>query len=86
MVASTPHRRESGDLIPPETTPGLKCQRTVFLGFPIWGGSLPATMHSLPVNFDLGGKTMLPITTHGGFGPCGTIEEVRSLAPDANFT
>lgn len=56
---------------------------TVFLGFPIWGGALPAPMRSALIGQDLSGKTLLPFITHGGYGPGGAMDEVSRLAPRA---
>src|SRR5262245_49490097 len=68
MVAWASRWRESDDRLPLESTPDLSAHRTVFLGFPIWGGALPAPMRSLLSTSSLRGKTVLPFITHGGYG------------------
>lgn len=85
MVAWATRWRESRDLLRLEAVPDLAGHDTIFLGFPIWGGSLPAPVRSLLSSVDMSGKTVLPFITHGGFGVGDAMEEVRSLAPEASF-
>lgn len=85
MVAWASRWRESGDLLPLESVPDVRSHDTIFLGFPIWGGALPAPIRSLLSATNLSGKTVLPFITHGGFGSGDAMEEVRSLAPEARF-
>ena len=85
MVAWASRWRESDDLLPMEPVPDLSGRATVFLGFPIWGMSLPAPMRSFLSSVELAGKTVLPFITHGGYGPGVAMAEVRRLAPEADF-
>lgn len=39
--------------------------RTVFLGFPIWGETVPPIIRSFLSTHDLSGKTLIPFITHG---------------------
>ena len=41
---------------------------TVFLGFPIWGGTVPPVIRSFLKRHDLSGATLRPFITHGGYG------------------
>ena len=47
----------------------------IFLGFPIWGETTPPPIRSFLEAHDLGGKTLLPFITHGGYG----VGEARSV-------
>lgn len=85
MVAWAMRWRESDQLLPLESTPNLSGHSSVFLGFPIWGGSLPAPMRSFLASRDLSGKTVLPFITHGGYGAGIAMAEVRGLVSDAEF-
>jgi flavodoxin len=40
----------------------------ILLGFPIWGETAPAPIRSFLKAHDLGGKTLRPFITHGGYG------------------
>ncbi|MFV0473573.1 MAG: flavodoxin [Pikeienuella sp.] len=86
MVDWASRWRESDRLLPLESAPALSDRSTIFLGFPIWGGSLPAPMRSFLSTADLAGKTVLPFITHGGYGAGSSMMELRSLAPDTSFT
>lgn len=55
----------------------------VFLGFPIWGTSAPATIRSFLSRHDLPGKTLVPFITHGGYGPGDSLAVVAAHAPRA---
>jgi len=58
---------------------------TVFLGFPIWGGALPAPVRTFLTTHDLSGRTLAPFLTHGGYGPGSALETVASLVPRARL-
>ncbi|KGJ02160.1 Flavodoxin [Paracoccus halophilus] len=85
MVAWATRWRESDRLLPLDAIPDFSRHDVIFLGFPIWGMSLPAPMRSLLSAVDLSGKTILPFITHGGYGAGSTLNEVRRLAPNAAF-
>ena len=40
----------------------------IYLGFPIWGGTIPAPIRSFLNGHNLTGKTVHPFITHGGYG------------------
>lgn len=54
--------------------PDLGTYRTVFLGFPIWGGTMPPVVRSFLSAHDLSGATVRPFITHGGYGPGDSLE------------
>ncbi|MGO4855068.1 flavodoxin [Phaeovulum sp. W22_SRMD_FR3] len=58
---------------------------TVFLGSPVWDGTMPAPMRSFLTRHDLTGKTIAPFLTHGGLGTGGLLDTLAELAPAANF-
>jgi flavodoxin len=41
---------------------------TVYLGFPIWGTTVPPVIRSFLRAHALSGKTLIPFVTHGGYG------------------
>ncbi|WP_434559359.1 flavodoxin [Pseudomonas sp. R1-6] len=41
---------------------------TIYLGFPIWGETTPPIVRTFLSAHDLTGKTLIPFTTHGGYG------------------
>ncbi len=59
--------------------------RTVFLAFPIWGMTAPPVVRSFLAAHDLSGKTIIPLITHGGYGPGDSLSVVASKARRANL-
>jgi flavodoxin len=57
---------------------------TIFLGFPIWGGTAPAIIKTFLNEHDLSGKTLVPFITHGKYGLGDSLSVVREHAKDAN--
>ena len=55
----------------------------IFLGYPIWNADLPMPMYTFLDTYDLGGKTVIPFTAHGGSGFAGTIRTIADEEPDA---
>ena len=68
-----------------ERVSGMQEYETVFLGFPIWGGALPAPARTFLTTHDLSGKTLVPFITHGGYGAGSAPQTVTELAPRARL-
>lgn len=58
--------------------------QTVYLGFPIWWYTMPQAMFTFLEEYDFSGKTIIPFTTHGGYGVGSSVEDIQKLCPDAN--
>lgn len=56
---------------------------TVLLGFPIWGETLPPIVRSFLSAHDLSGKTIIPFSTHGGYGLGNSRRVLERHAPNA---
>ncbi|WP_028603845.1 flavodoxin [Ottowia thiooxydans] len=61
----------------------LATYSTVYLGFPIWGQSVPAVVRTFLSRHDLAGKTLIPFITHGGYGPGDSQAVLAAHAPKA---
>jgi FMN-dependent NADH-azoreductase len=48
--------------------PAIAPYEAVFLGFPIWGMTVPSVIRSFLSALDLSGRTLVPFITHGGYG------------------
>lgn len=59
---------------------------TVFVGGPIWWGTYPRVMFTFFKKYDLGGKTIIPFTTHEGSGLGNVVDDLKSLYPTAKVT
>lgn len=78
--------RESGYKPPLEAkVPAIAGYDTVFLGFPIWGQTVPPVIRSFLSAHDLSGKTLIPFITHGGYGPSNSKAVLASQAPKARL-
>ena len=81
-VAQARGERDSG-YEPPlaATVAGIVAYDTVFLGMPIWGGTVPPVIRSFLSAHDLSGKTLVPFITHGGYGRGQSMQVIRAHAP-----
>lgn len=57
----------------------------VFLGFPIWGETVPAPIRTFLKIHDLRGKVLRPFITHGGYGPGNAMDILASHAVGARI-
>ena len=75
------------DYLPPLKAPvsNLAAYDTVFLGFPIWGGSAPPVVRSFVASQDFAGKMIVPFNLHGGYGLGNSREVIARAAPQARF-
>lgn len=56
---------------------------TVYLGFPIWGTSVPPVVQTFLSSHNLAGKLLIPFITHGGYGKGDSDDILANLAPAA---
>lgn len=58
---------------------------TVFLGFPIWGETVPPVIRAFLSAHDLSGKVLIPFVTHGGYGLGNSQMALARAAPRARL-
>ena len=63
--------------------PNMNQYGTVFLGFPIWGETVPPVIRSFLAAHDLAGKVLIPFVTHGGYGLGKSASVLAAFAPKA---
>lgn len=56
---------------------------TVYLGFPVWGTSMPPVVQTFLSSHNFAGKLLIPFITHGGYGKGNSDDMLASLAPAA---
>lgn len=56
----------------------------IFVGHPIWWGTVPAPMRTFLTESDLKGKVVIPFSTHGGGGAGTSVSDMVELLPDSN--
>ena len=57
---------------------------TIYLGYPLWWGTLPMPIYTFLEENDLSGKTILPFCTHGGSGLGSSEEALAAFCPEAD--
>ena len=57
---------------------------TMFIGYPIWWGTMPRIINTFLDTFDLSGKTVLPFCTSGSSGITQSVSDIRAAEPDAD--
>lgn len=55
----------------------------VYLGFPIWGGTVPSVVQTFLSSHNFTEKTLIPFITHGGYGEGDSDGILASLASTA---
>jgi flavodoxin len=58
---------------------------TVYLGFPVWGGTTPPVIRTFLRSYNLAGKVIFPFITHGGYGVGNSRAVLTSHAPGARI-
>lgn len=56
----------------------------IYLGFPIWGTSVPPVVQTFLSSHNLAGKLLVPFITHGGYGKGDSDDILSQLAPTAH--
>lgn len=73
-------REEESD--PPQiagTVENMDDYEIIFVGYPIWWGSLPPIMEVFLESYDFSGKTIIPFCTHAGSGLSGTESTIADI-------
>lgn len=79
-------RRELDEGARPElaaTVADMGAYDVIYLGYPIWWGTMPMAMFTFLEQANLSGKTIIPFCTHGGSGLARSVDDIRTLCPGA---
>lgn len=57
---------------------------TVYIGYPIWWGTMPRITNTFLDTYDLSGKTVMPFCTSGGSGASESVSDIRAQEPAAD--
>lgn len=55
----------------------------IFIGYPIWHGTIPPPIRTFLTDYDLSGKTVVPFCTSGVTAGTTSFNVLKSLAPEA---
>lgn len=58
---------------------------TVYLGYPIWYGTMPLIINTFLEKYDMTGKTIIPFSTAAGSGWGSSLTDLKALCPNAEF-
>ena len=56
---------------------------TIFLGYPIWWGTMPRIINTFLDTYDLSGKTIMPFCTSGGSSVSTSVTDIRNICEDS---
>ncbi len=56
---------------------------TVYLGYPIWWGTMPKIINTFIDTYDLSGKTIMPFCSSHSTGISGSVSAIRQYCPDS---
>lgn len=56
---------------------------TVYLGYPIWWGTIPRIINTFIDTYDLSGKTIMPFCSSHRTGISGSVSAIRQYCPDS---
>lgn len=68
-----------------EKVQNLENYDTIFLGYPIWWGTMPMPVFTFLNENKLGGKKIIPFATHQGSGLGRSIEDLIKVVPNGNI-
>ena len=57
---------------------------TIYLGYPIWWGTMPMAVWTFLEHYDFTGKTIIPFSTHEGSGLGKSASDIKKLIPSAD--
>jgi len=74
---------ENGTLPHINDGPDLTQYDIIFIGTPIWWGTMASPVRAFLTNNSFDGKTVVPFATHGGGGAGTAFQDIMDLTPDA---
>ena len=64
---------------------GINDYDVIFIGGPIFWGTLPQPMFTELSRLNFDGKTIMPFSTHEGSGLASIVRDIKKYAPNANI-
>jgi flavodoxin len=85
-VEQARQERDRGDQPPlAEKVNNIAAYQTIFLGFPVWGETMPPVIRAFLSTHNLSGKVVVPFITHGGYGVGNSSAELAKHAGRARI-
>lgn len=57
----------------------------LYIGYPIWWGTMPRILNTFFDTYDLSGKTVFPFCTSGGSGISASVSAIKEAEPNADI-
>jgi flavodoxin len=79
-------KQERDEKARPELTKKLnniKDYDVIYLGYPIWFGTMPMAVYSFLNSYDFAGKTIVPFCTHEGSDLGSSMQDIKKTCPNA---
>ena len=86
-AALDPAKEEQSENARPEIADPMEnidAYKTIYLGYPIWWGTVPMIINTFLESYDFSGKTVVPFCTSGGTENTQSMEDIRTEIPGAN--
>ena len=75
--------QDKGELPELATSVDISGYDTVFVVYPVWWYTMPQPIYTFFNDYDLSGKTLIPVTTHEGSGLADSVSRFKELEPNA---
>lgn len=86
IVEQARRERQNGYLPPIQPLANdLAGYDTIYLGYPIWGNTIPQPMATFLAQNNLAGKTIIPFCTHDGYGVGRSFQAIAEYCPNAKL-
>lgn len=85
VVEQARKERQTGYLPPIQPIASLAAYDTIYLGYPVWGNTIPQPMATFLSQNNLAGKTVIPFCTHDGYGIGRSFQVIAQYCPDARI-
>jgi len=82
-------KREQETNFRPQLTPDVKntdSYDVVFIGYPIWWGTLPMALYAFLEKYNFGSKTLIPFCTHEGSQLGRSVTDIKALCPSSTIS
>ncbi len=57
----------------------------IYIGYPIWWGTMPQIMFTFLEEYNLSGKTIIPFCTHEGSSFGSSVNDLKKKCPESKF-
>jgi flavodoxin len=63
----------------------IEAYDTIFIGYPLWVGTMPMALFTFLEKYDMSGKTIIPFCTYDGGRWGRSLDDIKKLCPNATI-